>query len=145
MQTLILYATKSGATEECASMLAKKLKNCPTYNLEQTMPDITAFDMIIIGTGVRMGKIYKPVLNFIRQNSELLLTKTVAIYLCNAYPDTFQKAIDKNIPTELINHSVCIKSFGGKPPFTNPQKETWLNMKDLDDFIGLIASRNDYF
>lgn len=143
MQTLILYATKSGATGECASMLASKLKNCPTYNLKQTTPDITTFDRIIIGTGVRMGKIYKPVLNFIRQNVDVLITKSVAIYLCNAYPDTFQKTIDKSIPIELINHSVCIKSFGGKPPFTNPQKETWLNMKDIDDFIALVTSQND--
>ncbi len=143
MQTLILYATKSEATGECASMLAKKLNNCPTYNLEQTTPDITAFDMIIIGTGVRMGKIYKPVLNFIRKNLDLLLTKTVAIYFCNAYPDTFQKSIDKNIPIELTNHSVCIKSFGGKPAFTNPPNETWLNMKNIDDFIGIVTSQID--
>jgi len=143
MQTLILYASKSGATVEYANMLAKKLKNCTTYNLEQPTPDIVAFDMIIIGTGVRMGKIYKPVLNFIRQNLDLLITKTVAIYLCNAYPDTFQKALDKNIPIELINHSICIKSFGGKPPFTNPQKEAWLNMKNIDDFIGIITSQID--
>ncbi|PXV95619.1 menaquinone-dependent protoporphyrinogen oxidase [Lachnotalea glycerini] len=135
MQTLILYATKSGATEECANILAKKLDNCPIYNLKQSTPDISGYDTIIIGAGVHMGKIYKPVFNYIRQNLNLLLTKTVKIYLCNAYPDTFQKTIDKNIPVELISHSSCIKSFGGKPAFTNPPQETWLNKKNLEDFI----------
>jgi menaquinone-dependent protoporphyrinogen oxidase len=135
MKTLILYATKSGAAEECANILAKKLNNCPVYNLKQSPPDLSSFDTIIIGTGVRMGKIYRPVLNYIKQNLNLLLTKTVKIYLCNAYSDTLQKTIDKNIPAELINHSACIKSFGGKPAFTNPPQETWINMKNIEDFI----------
>ncbi len=139
MRTLILYTTKSGAAGECASMLAENLKKCPTYNLECDIPDLSSFDTIILGTGVRMGKIYKPALNFIRQNLDLLLTKTIAIYFCNAYPDTFQKAIEKNIPTELIQHAICMKSFGGKPPFTNPQNRAWLNTKNMEDFIRLIC------
>lgn len=138
MRTLILYATKSGATEECASMLAKDLKECLIYNLERATPDVASFDTIILGTGVRMGKIYKPALNFIRQNLDLLLTKKIAIYFCNAYPDTFQKSIEKNMPAELIQHAICIKSFGGKPPFTNPQNMDWLNTENMTDFISLI-------
>lgn len=57
---------KSGASKECASILAKKLKDCEICNLKKTTPDITNFDMLIIGTGVRMEKIYKPVFHFLK-------------------------------------------------------------------------------
>ena len=60
MGTLILYATKSGATSECADLLAQKIK-CVADDLGKTVPDISSFETVIIGSGIRMGKIYKPV------------------------------------------------------------------------------------
>lgn len=139
MSTLILYSTKSGASQECAELLANKITDCVVCDIKNSTLEIESFDTIIIGSGVRMGKLYKPVISFIRENTTLLLSKQFAIYLCNAYPNTFQKAIEKNIPQELIKHSVCIKSFGGKPPFTSPQNSDWIIKVNIDTFVNEVS------
>lgn len=85
MKTIILYATKSKATYECAKILAEKISDCTIVNLKFDKKTTWAdFDTIILGSGVRMGKIYKPVRKFIDKNLNTLITKRVAIYLCNA-------------------------------------------------------------
>lgn len=134
MKTIILYATKSGAARECACRLAQKME-CSAYDLKEHIPNLENFDIIIIGTGIRMGKAYKPFSKFIKQNLSLLLSKKTAIYFCNAYPDTFMKAVEKNLPSELIEHSGCIKSFGGKAPFTASESMDWFRAEEAEDLI----------
>ena len=135
MKTVILYATKSGASRECAELLSEKLGNCPDHDLSRPDPDLDGFDTVVIGTGVRMGTIYKPARRFLQQNIEVLLTKKFAVYLCNAYPDTFQKAVEKNVPQELAEHAICMKSFGGRPPFTKAPIEEWLHTDTVGQFL----------
>lgn len=135
MHTLILYATKSGASKYCADLLARQIEDCTKCDLSKTTPDIAPFDTIIIGSGVRMGKFYKPVLNFLRKNEILLMEKKIAFYLCNAYPDTLQKTIEKNIPQQLAKAAICINSFGGKPPFRVSSDAAWLVEKNVNAFV----------
>lgn len=138
MKAIILYATKSGTARECADLLADKFWNCPVHDLSRSVPDLNGFDTVIIGTGVRMGTIYKPAQRFLQQNIRLLLTKKVAVYFCNAYPDTFPKTVEKNIPQELIEHAVCIKSFGGKPQFTKAPMKEWLHEDEVRQFLDYV-------
>lgn len=140
MKSLILYTTKSGATKECAELLANRL-NCSAYDITKGIPCIklSAFDTLILGTGVRMGKIYKPIKNFMQENMDLLFEKRTAIFFCNAYEDTFQKTVSTNLSPELVKHAVCIKSFGGKPPFTKPDNTDWMNQDNINAFIGSLS------
>lgn len=131
MRTLILYSTKSGASKECASLLAKQIEDCAVHNLSRTVPELSSFETIIIGSGIRMGKLYKPVRTFVKTHEDLLLTKRLAFYLCNAYPDTLQKAIENNIPKTLAQSAVCIKSFGGKQPFSNTNNFDWMIAENI--------------
>lgn len=135
MRTLILYATKSGASRECAELLAKKIADCSICDMAKQIPDIASFDTLIVGSGVRMGKIYKPAKNFIEKHMDVLLSKKTALYFCNAYPDTLQETIKKNIPQKLIDRAVCIKSLGGKPPFTSPKNQGWIMMDNVEAFV----------
>ncbi len=137
MQTVVLFATKSGATAECAALLAQNL-NCAAYDLTKPLPEIETYDTIIMGSGVRMGKIYKPALGFIRRNLNLLLARRTALYFCNAYPDTFKKAVEKNIPAKLVKQAVCIQSFGGRPPLSSAPLSSWLNQSKLALFLKTI-------
>lgn len=137
MNAIVLYVTKSGATSECANLLAEKLR-CPAYDLAKSTPDISGFDTIIIGAGIRMGKVYKPACSFIQNNLSLLLNKKTALYFCNAYPETFQKSVEKSIPAELAESAVCIKSFGGKPPFNSAPISAWLNENNFQLFLESI-------
>lgn len=137
MSILILYATKTGATKECAELLSQKI-NCTICSIEQSIPNLENYDTVILGTGVRMGKLYKPIKNYMKQHLDILVKKRIAVFICNAYPDTFQKVIEKNLPIELVKQAVCIKSFGGKVPFSNRQNVDWLNSDNLNDFIALF-------
>ncbi len=140
MKTLIVYSTKSGASRECAELLASSIKDCSLCDLTKQVPGIERFDLVILGSGVRMGKIYKPMKDFIKKNIEVLPSKKTAVFLCNSYPDTFKKVIEKNIPQELIDSAVCIESFGGIPPFTSPKNQDWLLFEHVNRLIQAVAS-----
>lgn len=142
MSILIGYATKSGAAKLCAELLAKEFPGCTICNLEKETLDISNYDTIIMGSGVRMGKIYKPFKNFMKSNMSILLSKKIAFYLCNAYPDSTQKAINKCIPEKLVSNALCIESFGGKAPFSaGTENMTWANKNNIAAFVQLIKSR----
>lgn len=142
MKVLIAYSTKSGATKKCAEILAEQFTDCTIADLEKERPSLEDFDTILVGSGIRMGKIYKPVKNFIHSNLSKLLAKRTAIYFCNAYPEKLQKAIEKNIPEELRISSLCIRSLGGSAPFSpaNDSSKTWVNQNDMRDFVSRILS-----
>ena len=59
---LVGYFTKGGASEQYANEIAETLKtdglDIEITNLAQGVPDITNFDIIILGTGVRMYRVY---------------------------------------------------------------------------------------
>lgn len=141
MTTLILYATKSGASSMCAQSLAKKIPNSFIYDLQKNTPDINNADCVILGSGIRMGHLYKPVRNFIKQNKKTLQEKKVGIYLCNFYPDTLQKAIEKDIPKELLHQLIDIESFGGIPPFKSPQNQDWMKLDHINTMIEKITKQ----
>jgi len=141
MRTLILFSTKSGASRECAELLATKIADCFVCDIAKHTPDIGGCDTLIVGSGVRMGKLYKPAKNFIDKNIDMLLSKNTAFYLCNSYSDTLQKVIENNIPKKLIDTAICIKSFGGKPPFTSPKNQDWILMDNINALVQAVTAK----
>lgn len=97
--------------------------------------------MIVLGSGVRMGKIYKPMKSFIAKSTKALLTKKTAFFLCNSYPDTFQRVVAKNIPQELIDSAVCMESLGGIPPFSSPKNKEWILFDHVDRLVQAVTSK----
>lgn len=140
MKTVIAYATKSGATRECAQLLAAGIADCSIWDLSKRIPNIEEADIVIIGSGIRMGKLYKPVRKFIDNNLAALLKKNTSFYLCNAYPDTMQKAIQNSIPEILAKKAVFIESFGGIPPFTSPKNQDWIRMAQVNALVRAVTS-----
>jgi menaquinone-dependent protoporphyrinogen IX oxidase len=62
-KTLVAYFTKGGATEEYAKVITETLQanglSVEMQNLAAEIPDVTAFDVVVLGTGVRMGMVYR--------------------------------------------------------------------------------------
>ena len=136
MSTIIIYISKSGATKRCAEILAKNISGSVLCDIQKHIPLIDDFDTIIIGSGIRMGKIYKPMNKFIKKNLSLLMSKSTAIFLCNYYSETFLKAIENNIPKELSESVICIESLGGKKPFaSNLDENTWIKQENMITFV----------
>ena len=134
MNTVILHASKSGAARECAGMLAERIENCTVFDLFKETPDISTADVIVIGSGVRMGRVYKPFRRFIQKNLEMMLSKTTAIYLCNGEPAAYKTAVEKNIPPELAAHSLSVMPLGGRRPFSSQETRDWILEDNLNAF-----------
>jgi Flavodoxin len=124
MATLIIYATKTGATEQCIKILAEEIPNCTVCDIQAEKPSIDEFDHIIVGAGVRDGKIYKPVRDFIKKNHDQLLTKKVGYFICNEKPKETEDILERNIPADLKEAAVCLESFGGYKAYKAPKEGT---------------------
>jgi len=113
MKTLIVYAGKTGTTKECASILADKLNNVTIMDLVKENPNISDYDLIIIGSSIRMGMMHSAVKKFIKDNKELLKTKEVAYFICCAFPENAEENFKRNLPNELLEKAIVCECFGG--------------------------------
>jgi len=116
MATIILYATKYGATEQIAKRISTLLDDAPYHNLkDKNLPPLSDFDTIIIGASVYAGNARKEARHFLLQNQALLMEKNVSFFLSGISerdddPDTFFK---KNVPAELLQKARATGFLGG--------------------------------
>ena len=121
-KTPIAYASKSGATEKAAQTILDILKDkygleVDLVNLRKDSPNLAQYENIIIGAGVRGGKVYREALNFLKQDFD---NKKVAFFVsCGGAgdPNNYEKSCTKYI-TEILAHYpsakvVATEAFGG--------------------------------
>jgi len=137
MKTIILYGTSHGTTEKCSKMLADKIGGNPTLvNLqENNNPNLSEYDIVIIGSSIVAGKIRKHVKNFANKNVEALLKKKVGIFLCCMEEENPQKYINENFPEEIVKSLFAVGFFGGEFIFEK--------MGGLERFIIKKMSKTD--
>lgn len=114
MNILIAYAGKTGTTQRCAKMLEQGLKNVTVINLVEETPDISKYDLIIIGGSIRIGILHSKAKKFIKDNKEKLLNKKTAYYICCGFSDGYKKYFETNIDKELLDKSIIYDTFGGE-------------------------------
>ncbi len=127
MKTAICYATKTGTTKECAELLKKQLPDAVLCNIESDKITLANYDCIVIGGSIRMGKLHKAAVKFMNENKEELMEKKCAFYICNGFPEQAEAFLVQNIDKELLSHSICAATFGGKMDLDK--------LKGLDRFI----------
>jgi menaquinone-dependent protoporphyrinogen oxidase len=114
MKILIAYATKTGTTEKCAKILAERLGGADLFNLSNGKPDLSNYDIVIIGGSIRAGMLHKAAKKFVQQSSAQLLEKKVAFFVSSADVGRANEFLKANIPAELLEKSICGDSFGGE-------------------------------
>ena len=135
MKTLIVYASKTGTTEKCVGILEQNLKNATIINLATTQnEDINKYDLIIIGSPIRMGMIDKRVKDCISKNSNLLKNKKVAYFICCGFNENWKQYYEQNFPKELLDKAITYDTLGGE---MNLEKQ-----KGFDKFIVKLVSKN---
>ncbi|HML03980.1 MAG TPA: flavodoxin domain-containing protein [Candidatus Bathyarchaeia archaeon] len=120
-KTLIVYASKSGAAEQAAQMILDVLKDkygleVDLVNLRKDSPNPALYENIIIGAGVRAGKVYREALRFLKQDFG---TRKVAFFVsCGGAgdPKNYEKSCTKYI-TEVLAHYP--RKILGKTIFNN--------------------------
>lgn len=97
-KTLVAYFTKGGATEEYAKVIAETLTASglavEIRNLASDIPDVTGYDTVVLGTGVRMFTVYRRWRKVLKQKA--LRDKRLFVFLSSGTaiedPD---KAVEK--------------------------------------------------
>lgn len=123
-KTLIAYETKDGATEESARKIADTLRS--KYQLEvdlvdlkkQKVPDLAQYHNVVIGGGVRSGKVYDRTLKFLEND---LSGKRVAFFVSSGEAGeaaTYESAKVKFVENTLAMYPniqpVSTEAFGGR-------------------------------
>lgn len=132
---LVAYFTKGGASEEYAKIIEETLSSAgfsvDLLNLAEGIPDVTSFDTIILGTGVRMFMVYRRWKKILKRKE--LRNKHLFMFLSSGMaieePD---KAVEKFLQPLVKKYDLnpdSMISFPGKTPekwakYDENQKET---------------------
>jgi menaquinone-dependent protoporphyrinogen IX oxidase len=123
IKTLVAYATRGGVTKEYAEIISEVLRVKFNHEVDtidiKNKPDISEYDNIIFGTGVRIERVYREGLRFLKKDFG---DKKVAVFLTSneaGTPHSYNDAVEK---------------------YMNPIKEKFpkLNLVDIEGFGGQI-------
>ncbi|MGI6767679.1 MAG: flavodoxin domain-containing protein [Bacilli bacterium] len=112
MKIGIIYAGKTGTTEYCAGILSKAL-DASLINLEADNGNLNDYDIIIIGSSIRMGMVHPKIKRFLKKYKNLIQEKNFAIFVCQGLPETFTKVMSQNFTESIRNDALVMKTFGG--------------------------------
>jgi len=119
MKIAIIYASKYGTTEKVAEAIAGKLKGMNEVELfslkKNPQPDISAFEMVIIGSSIYVGQASKKVKAFCEENESLLLQKKIGLFACGMHPnkEEREKELKNAFPEVLLQKSSATHFLGG--------------------------------
>ena len=114
MKTLILYATKYGATREIAERISDNLEDAVSYDLKQgDLPDLAEFDCVIIGSSLYAGSIRKEAKAFLAKNVDTLRQKKIGLFLSGMASEDGQKNFADNFPGEIVQAAKASSVLGG--------------------------------
>lgn len=108
MKTLLVYASKHGCTEKCAQLLEGKLTcEVQLVNLDKDkLPALDAYDTVIIGGSIHVGKVQKSVATFCKNYLEVLLKKRVGLFICCANLEQVDTQMKGAFPEQLFSHAI---------------------------------------
>ena len=126
---LVAYYTKGGASEKYAKLITETLTanglTVETCNLANNIPNLASFDTVVLGTGVRMFRVYRRWKKILKQKE--LSNKQLYMFLSSgtAIEDP-EKAIKKFLYPLIEKYNLKPKSLVSFPGMI-PDK--WANHK----------------
>jgi menaquinone-dependent protoporphyrinogen oxidase len=133
VKTAIVYYSKTGAAAECARELYKIIPDAKLFNLAVDSCDVSSFDNVILGGGIRAGMIPKQLKKFVSENELTIQKKNVGIFVCCADYRQNLSYIEQNFPAIIVKKAVAADGFGAR---MNPDE-----MKGFDKFVAKIAMK----
>lgn len=129
MNALIAYGTRYGATmgtsQEIARILMEAGFKVKVVNLkEEKIKDISPYDLVVVGTGVQIGKWTGEAEDFLKKHEKELLQKKVALFVSTmktisereGKTEDLQKARQYDLENKLTKYSfqpILVGFFGG--------------------------------
>jgi menaquinone-dependent protoporphyrinogen oxidase len=124
MKALIVYGTRYGTAAEIAEEIGRVMKNDGAeVDLVDSKGfkdfDVSLYDLVVVGSGIKIGKWTKGSLKFLKDNKSALSERNVALFVtCGAAneedkKDEARKNYLKKVAQEnLINEPVAMGLFG---------------------------------
>lgn len=125
MQTIVLFASKAGATEKCARRIFASFTNNEAEIIDLGRSklkniDLNRYDRFVIGTPIYMGRIHKRVKKFLTENAQLLQSRELHFFICGlALGDQGIELFQKQVSAKLFAHATQIRQLGNE---INPEK-----------------------
>ena len=115
MRIAIVYSTVGGTTRECASLLARELKNqeVELFEIGKNEPYLSEFDSVVVGFPVMMGKGEKKARKYIVDHLNELYNMKAAYFICCGFIDCFEDYAENSIPDLLRESAVDVTCLGG--------------------------------
>lgn len=120
MKTLIIYASQTGVTEDCAKNISKMLKGeSITVNINKSNGIIiNNYDNIILGSSLRAGLINKKLKKWLIKNENILMSKKVSFFICGLSNDKEAiGSLDNALTPDLRDHIKIKSLLGGEVRF----------------------------
>ena len=120
MKTLILYATKYGATHEIAKKIGSRIDGSVICDIKAgNLPPISDYECIIIGSSLYAGSIRKEAKEFLTKNEAGFNGKIVGLFLSGMSEGEADEAFKNNFPTSILENAKSKALLGG---IFDPQK-----------------------
>jgi menaquinone-dependent protoporphyrinogen oxidase len=144
MKGLVVYGTRYGTAKEIAEEISGTLKDenvdVKLVNAKEIRDhDVSVFDLIVVGSGIKMGKWTKESINFLKKNINILSNKKVALFIsCGAanteksMAEGQEKYLDNISKEYLTNKPIATGLFGG---VYDPNVNHGLMFKFVNRFI----------
>ncbi|NLJ30094.1 MAG: flavodoxin [Clostridiales bacterium] len=146
MKSIIIYTTKYGSVEEAAKRLQKQLGGeTELCNLmRERGPSLGAFDTVVLGGSVYIGRVQKRLSQFCSAHMRELLGKKVGLFLCAGEPkeDARQKELENAFPPELLRHAAAKDVLGYAVRF---EKMNFFDRFIMKKVSGDSADKEEYY
>lgn len=116
MKILIAFAGKTGNTAEMCTLLAS-LMPCHEVSVADlcvNAPDPAAFDHVVLGGSVRMGKLHRALRLYIKTYGDVLAVKPHTLFLLCAFADQFENYAEMLYPSAILSSADEVVYFGGE-------------------------------
>lgn len=138
MRVLVTYATKHGATAEIAEKISEVLaENGLAVDVMEIkkVDNLTPYEAIVVGSSIYFSDWHKDMVNFLKENEELLIKREVWIFSSGptGHRDTYEILAEWRFPNWFSPLLERIKPNDGKVFFGN------LDYKKLNFFERRLA------
>jgi len=122
MKTLIVYGTNYGTAEEVARSIKEKISDqVEMVNIKKSsIPNLSEFDKIVIGSGVKIGMIKKELKSWINKNCDEIISKKVFLFICasSTKDEDIEKIWSANYPEKILSSVIAKSAVGGVLDFS---------------------------
>ncbi|MFX1283375.1 MAG: flavodoxin domain-containing protein [Promethearchaeota archaeon] len=144
MKALIAYGTRYGATQGIAEQMVKWLQEnaikSDIINLKKdSWPELSQYNGIILGSGIKIGQWTKEMKKFMKDNKEEInaLKGPKVFFVCSGYaaiPERYQEIKQEYCKNVLVDMGVNVddyEAFGGVMNVSPDSPVGWLDKKIL--------------